>query len=512
MAAPTRGGWAIQYASSSSTPPVVDLTSIPDGSWMIAVAFIGGNIQPAATPSGWRNPLLETSQLLGTRRLALAYKTKASTDTSLTWGTTASVGISLFVLWGGGAQADTATWGTGLIGVRNPANAVAGQSIQAGDSTHSVAPGATVAQADSLVISLLLEATTATGAFGITSGAATWFDSAEQAVWIEALSAGYTTPPVGTTGEVTATAVATQANNGAGVQIVLPPGAVTPPPTPLPGFRSVDQMLATPGATWAHRLGSSNWAEMSRNGAIQSAARGYGALEFSSQRSSDGWWFGMHDNNFDRTSQTTGSPAPNTLTQAQILSTYVNSYQAGGNPEAYWGLADFLDAYTPTQVAIVDPKNQLAHIPDFLNLLDAHGGNTKIVVKYSGVGTGSANLANQAKARGYERWGYFYEEDVANGNIELWQGNWSILGMSYTASQASWDFIRSFGKPVVAHIAPNQAAYNTGVAKGARMVQVSGVANVAAVGVSTSRQPWAGMHVGAGLASGVYVGTQKVWP
>lgn len=327
------------------------------------------------------------------------------------------------------------------------------------------------------------------------------------AVW-----AGYELVPTGGATAVDPAALVwpdgVSANRAVGVAF----RGIADPVTPKRGFVSVPQMLRTPGATWAHRLGSANWAEMSRNGALQSSAAGYGALEFSAQRSSNGWWFGMHDNDFNRTSQTTGSPAPGTLTQAQILATYVNSLKASGTPEAYWGLTNFLDQYTPTHVAIVDPKNQLGFIPEFLDLLDAHGGNTKIVVKYSGVGGGSANLADLAKARHYETWGYFYEADVANGNIAAWQSHWSILGMEYGASQASWDFIKSFGKPVVAHIAPNQAAYNQGIARGADMVQVSGVASVAAVGASLNIQPWSGVYGGGVLAQAAYVGTEKVWP
>jgi hypothetical protein len=47
--------------------------------------------------------------------------------------------------------------------------------------------------------------------------------------------------------------------------------------------------------------------------------------------------------------------------------------------------------------------------------------------------------------------------------------------MDYTAPQAVWDEILAFGKPVIAHIVPNQAAYNLAMSKGAAGVQVSGV-------------------------------------
>jgi hypothetical protein len=251
------------------------------------------------------------------------------------------------------------------------------------------------------------------------------------------------------------------------------------------GFASVTQMLATPGATWAHRGGSANWPEMSKYAYDQSVAAGYGALEFSANRTSDGVWVGCHDASLNRTSQTTGLADISAMTWAQVQ-TYQNTLNSAGTPRTYYRLDQFLDDFTGTHVAIVDPKYAIGtYNTEFLNLLDAHGGNTKIVVKFYGVGSGATALADAATARGYQTWGYFYDTDVTGGGLAADQSHWSILGMNYDASQAAWDAALAYGKPVVGHIAASQANYNTAISRGARMVQCANVAGIAAVGAST---------------------------
>lgn len=244
-----------------------------------------------------------------------------------------------------------------------------------------------------------------------------------------------------------------------------------------PGFSSVSQMLATEGATWAHRGGSANWPEMSEYAYDQAVAAGYGALEFSANRTSDGVWVGSHDASLNRTSQTTGLPDISTMTWAQVQN-YQNTLNSAGTPRPYYRLDAFLDKYTPTHVVIVDPKFDVGRVTEFLNLLDAHGGPSKIVVKFFGVGTGAGALADAATARGYQTWGYFYEADHADGDLAAWQSRWSILGMSFDASQAAWDAVVSYGKPVVGHIAGSQADYDMARQKGARIVQTAAVATV----------------------------------
>lgn len=287
-------------------------------------------------------------------------------------------------------------------------------------------------------------------------------------------------------------------------------GLSAPVETP-DGFRNVTQMLARKGATWAHRGGSVNFPEMSEYGYDRSAQAGYGVLEFSAQRTSDGVWFGLHDSTLNRTSQTTGLPDVSTMTWAQVQ-THMNTLNSAGTPRPYYRLIDFLDKFTPTHVVMVDPKNAIGtYDTEFLALLDAHGGPSKIVVKFFGVGSGAAALADKARAKRYQTWGYFYPADVANGDLATYQGHWSILGMEYTASQADWNAILAYGKPVAGHIVPDQAGYNMAMAKGARFAQVSAPLAVSAVSVGKF-QPWDSINIGGSPIDALAIGSEQVWP
>ena len=247
-------------------------------------------------------------------------------------------------------------------------------------------------------------------------------------------------------------------------------------PTVTPGFPNVRSMLAWPGATMGHRgaSGVPGMPEMSERSYDYCVQRGYGILEFSANRTSDGVWIGCHDADLNRTSQTTGLPAISAMTYAQLM-TYQNSLNSGGSPAPYYKLVDFLDKYTPTHVVMCDPKqsNSGPQITDFLNTLDAHGGPSKIVVKSFGVGAGSLYVGDQATLRGYQTWGYFYDAAYADGDLAADQSHWSILGMEIGASAPAWTAVKSYGKKVIGHIAASQTDYNTAIANGADIVQCS---------------------------------------
>lgn len=283
------------------------------------------------------------------------------------------------------------------------------------------------------------------------------------------------------------------------------------PSDPKPGFRNVTQMLARKGATWAHRGGSVNFPEMSEYAYDRCVEIGYGLLEFSAQRTSDGVWFGLHDQTLDRTSEETGGADVSTMTWAQVQ-THMIKLNAGGTPRPYYKLTDFLDKFTPTHTVMVDPKNAIgAHDTEFLNLLDAHGGKSKIVVKFFGTGSGAAALADKATAKGYQTWGYFYENDVTNGDLALYQKHWTILGMSYNAPQSAWDAVLSYGKPVAAHIIPSTAGVQTATQKGARFMQISAPLAVPPVGPGKF-QPWDAIYLDGKPIDALSVGSDQIWP
>lgn len=277
----------------------------------------------------------------------------------------------------------------------------------------------------------------------------------------------------------------------------------------MAGFTSVQQMIDTPGATWAHRGGSISYPEHSQYAYEQSAARGYGALEFSCARTSDGVWFGLHDANINHVAGVSGMPPASSMTWAQVQEYQVVRGQEGA-PRPFWRLTDFLDTYAHTHVCIVDHKHAWDYLTEWLNILDSYNAHDRIVVKYFGDSTALANLA---ASRGYATWGYYYESDYASGMLAERQGPWTMLGMEYTASQAAWDAVLSYGKPVVGHIVPNLAAYNTAMAKGAAMAQVSGVAEVPAVGAPDDPTPPVSggvLRMGALPVTGTFLGAVPV--
>ena len=251
-----------------------------------------------------------------------------------------------------------------------------------------------------------------------------------------------------------------------------------------PGFANVTELLNTPGATWAHRGGSVSYPEMSLYAYTQSVARGYGVLEVSLARTSDGVWFGLHDQSTDRTSGGTYGNA-STQTWAQVQAQQNIAGPGAAQPYMRW--EEVVAAYGKSHVFVVDPKYALgSYRTEFLDMIDRDLGPTKAIIKYSGGGSGATALSTAAIGRGYQTWGFFYAADASaalggSGALQTWGPYWTTIGMDYTASQAVWDEALALGKPVIGHIAPSQTAYNTAMAKGASAVQVSGVGVVTPV-------------------------------
>jgi len=252
-----------------------------------------------------------------------------------------------------------------------------------------------------------------------------------------------------------------------------------------PGFNSVSQMLAKPGFTWAHRGGSVTYPEHSLYGYTQSVARGYGVLEISLGRTSDGVWFGLHDQTTDRTSGGVfGNASSQTWAQIQAQQIVVGPV---ATPQPYMRWSELVAIYGSTHIIVADPKYALGtYRTEFLNMVLNDVGTQRAIIKYSGSGSGAVGLSTAARALGFETWGFFYATDASaalggNGGLQTWGPSWTLIGMDYTASQAVWDEALALGKPVIGHIAPNQAAYNTAIAKGAVGVQVGGVGVVAPV-------------------------------
>lgn len=506
MSAPALG--SNLFSRGTGTSRSVDVSSVADGSWMIASVFQGDSSTVTLTPpaAGWA--LLVPRQPIGTRSFTIWGRVKQAGDSTMTWTTSASVTISLVVAYGAGPCRAVSEWVIGLAGVRNAGNVISGQSVQAGTDSTTVAPSITVPD-ETRVITVSLEATSAAESnISSVSGATAWLYINPTNVTESTFLASVEVTTGAATSAVTTTYVNTQASNAGAVQIGIPAPAADPPVEgdavgtfmfggtatgviePVPGFANIDQVLHTPGVTWAHRGGSANWPEMTDYAYTRAAAHGYGVLEFSCGRSSDGWWFGLHDANLDRTSGLTGSPNVSTMTQAEIEA-YQVTLNAGGNPQPYYGLVDFLQKWTDTHVVVIDPKNALSYSSELLDLIELHvpDAQDRVVMKFYGVGGGALAFADLCRARGFTTWGYFYQADYDAGDLDANHARWDWLGMNLAATTGwtggTYPAVTSYGQPVAAHIIQSQGEYDSAIVKGARMVQVGNVAAVQRVGVES---------------------------
>lgn len=241
----------------------------------------------------------------------------------------------------------------------------------------------------------------------------------------------------------------------------------------LRGFNNIQEMLSVHGFTWGHRGNSIQWPELSMLAFDETAKRGYGVLEISFGRTADGVWFGLHDETLNRTSGTVGLPPVLQMTWADVQQ-YQNQLGIEGAPQPYVRWEDIRDKYAKSHVLVMDPKHAvLSHAParaEFVSMMN-EVGTDRAIFKFSGDAVWLADIYSNA---GFHTWGYFYESNFATGLMDQRQDAWSILGMEYIASQEAWDAAKSYGKPVVGHIAPTQEAYDTAMAKGADGVQCSG--------------------------------------
>lgn len=228
------------------------------------------------------------------------------------------------------------------------------------------------------------------------------------------------------------------------------------------GYSSVSNMLAKDKFYWAHRGCGYSWAEMSLQAYTVAVYKGFGALEVSLQRTSDGVFIGCHDPSINSVVYGGGTfPNVNEMTWAEIQQQMIKPADPFPHrpPQPFMRVEELFDAYASSHVIFVDPKNSgQANYEQLLDIMDQYGGPARFVGKYSGVGLNNWNI--RCHERGYITWGYFYQEDYENGNLALWADQWDLLGINYTASQEAFDQILSFGKPVAAHIVntPEQLA------------------------------------------------------
>lgn len=245
-----------------------------------------------------------------------------------------------------------------------------------------------------------------------------------------------------------------------------------------PGFATIAAMDAQDGATWAHRGGSSSYPEKSEFAYDSAIMRGYGVLEFSVRRSSDGVWFGLHDATLARTSENAGLTADvSTMTWAEIQA-YQITLNAGTQPRPYFTLEDFLTKYT-NHILMIENKTGLNNTSEYLpTLLAVDNAVNRIIVKLDG----SFLVARfqEAKAAGFKVAGYWYDDYATK--LPDREEYTDYIGMPLASAQGLWDDVALYGKPMWGHVATTQANYATARTKGAKFVQCGAVADIAPVG------------------------------
>ena len=240
------------------------------------------------------------------------------------------------------------------------------------------------------------------------------------------------------------------------------------------GFDSIAQMKATHGFTWAHRGGGGRYAEMSMHAYTQAARIGYGALEISMQRSSDGVWFGNHDANLNSTSLGASTAPVSGMTWAQIQEV-MNAKCADGRPQPYTKVEDVIEAYKDTHVIILDIKESFSnssHREEYYDLC-RQVGPERCIVKFFYT---ESNLVTWANNNGYESWGYIYSGDMdSDANYASRLAPWTMWGLNIGASQSYWDTLSAAkgSRSLIGHIASSQEMYDTGMSKGADGIQCS---------------------------------------
>lgn len=255
-------------------------------------------------------------------------------------------------------------------------------------------------------------------------------------------------------------------------------GAATTPTPSRPSGLLVRELLATPAFTVAHHGGSRDWPEETMYAYRNAVAAGVDALEVSVARTRDGVWFGLHDPTFERTSGLAASASHLDWSEVSRLRVKpVGAADPGQHTRRYARLETILDAFAATHTLFVDPKGvESAFFSDLLDLLEARLTDPPASVIAKAYCT-SLIWARAARSRGYERWGFYYADEIAArpALVTDTQDSWSLLGLDYGGDPGQWTVLKALGKPLIAHVVPDIAAARTGLARGAAGLMISGI-------------------------------------
>lgn len=245
------------------------------------------------------------------------------------------------------------------------------------------------------------------------------------------------------------------------------------------GYRSISRTLASHTMFYsAHRGGSADWPEMTLYAYTQSVLAGVGILEVSLARTSDGVWFGLHDQTLFRTSGVLLDPKTMTWAEVQQFSVTPPEGSLPQPSRPYMRLEQLMEAYGNTHTLMFDPKYALSYTGNLLTTLLSKVSPDRLMGKYY---FDNITFANACKGAGIKTWGYAYEKDIAEV-VKPQYSVWDTYGMDFAASQSAWTAILALGKPVIGHICATREDMSMAITKGASGLQVSGVSKLFHVG------------------------------
>lgn len=515
---------------TDSTAPLV-------GDEMTIVLVFTSASSVTGVPSGWTQLLAATA--MGTRYLAVYRRTRASGDANTV----------TFTLNTTGAASGYLFYGAAVFG------GLVGSYLRTSTGNVQTTPGVTTTVANSLAISIQGEATAAVETYDNISVASpfvkhSWYLQSGSSPINSVLLATREMPTAGATGDATSTwlksdgTTNSSGNRGAIMVVWEPVPDAAPAPIkrlpvkvvdetgtlinagasywdgskeieiaqviPIHGGMFVPDLLNPTGRIWwmAHRGGSADYQEHCTRGYLQCAIAHADVLEMSLVRSSDGVFFGAHDETADRTSSSVRGQnwkfSEHTAAEIEALvQDLPNRGDTRFSTAPYMRLTELVNTWSKSHSIMLDPKyintagradlyNYIKTIPDYQN---------RILGKFYHTGIA---IANEFHAIGCKVWGYSYTADVGTFNTSdttdpnrtftvrpatdssstaATIGYWDFTGLEWNAEDAVWAAMiqLSGSKKVLAHICPTAAAAAEGVRKKARALQVSGVNSVSTV-------------------------------
>lgn len=219
---------------------------------------------------------------------------------------------------------------------------------------------------------------------------------------------------------------------------------------------------------WAHRGGSLNWSEMTMRAYTNATWHGARALEVSLHRSLDGVWIMIHDADTDRVTATNHVVA--TTLSSVLLGIPVDVPTTGG---VLGRIEDLLTAYSSDLVLLIDNKPQTnraelfalikSMVPDWAD---------RIIWKIDGAN--STTIFQEADAEGFKVAGYWFDGAVST-TLPAREPFTDYIGLNYNATVGDWNIAAAYGKPMWAHVLSDVADMNTGIARGALIMQCADV-------------------------------------